>query len=233
MSASEPRREPATGAATTDVNSAAGRMPQTRASILNALHGHGAAAESAWGWFFEVYGPVAYRFGRRSRLSEAEADDVVANVMRNLLVAFRRGFEKRESRGRFRAYFRTVVNNEISAAFQRRGKDRDAEPGPPPLAPDSAFEREDELEQMRLCLRLLRLAPSVRARDVVIFERYVLHGDPPEKLAREFGVTRSRVYAIKHEVTKELRAIRAELEHETGRRAARLGGESPPADAGA
>jgi hypothetical protein len=51
---------------------------------------------------------------------------------------------------------------------------------------------------------------------MAIFERYVLHDESPETLAREFGISRSRVFVIKHELIKLLCRIREELDLELG-----------------
>lgn len=190
-------------------SSGGGGLPTTRMSVLRGLGGSGDAAGSAWFTFMSVYGPIAYRFAIRARLPAQEAEEVVANVMRNLLTWFRNGSVVDHSRGRFRHFFRKVVNHEISAARQRRrgdlNLDQISEQGIPD--PPSALEDAEQREILRLVLDRLRAMPSTRPRDMLVFERYVLGGESPNQLSREFGISRSRVYAIKHEFTRELRAL--------------------------
>ena len=191
-------------------------MPSTSATMLSGLR---AGQEGAWDRFYAVYAPIAYRFARKRGLGESDCEDVVAIVMRNLLVAFRRGLVVDYSRGRFRHYFRAVVNHAIGQQLKRRGRDGDVDPQSlaesEPARSDAELVRMEARELVRLCIEQLK-ASYPRPRDVVIFERYVIHEEPPAKLAKLFNVSRARIYAIRHEVLGALRRYMAEQRQEFG-----------------
>jgi RNA polymerase sigma-70 factor (ECF subfamily) len=171
----------------------------------------------SWTTFFGIYGPLIHRYARWGGLAEHDADEVVANVMRNLLQALRGGFEVDHSVGRFRHYLRKIANREI-AAQRRRGTRQPVglEQTPEPPADDEPSEEHwaalERQERLRICLERLRAVPSSRPRDLRAFERYALAGEPAERVALELGISKSRLYAIKHEMIVELRRLRIQLD---------------------
>ena len=185
-------------------------MPSTSATMLSGLR---AGQEGAWDRFYAIYAPIAYRFARKRGLGESDCEDVVAIVMRNLLVAFRRGLVVDYSRGRFRHYFRAVVNHAISQQLKRSSRDGELDPQTlaecEPARGDREVAELEARELVRLCVEQLK-ATYPRPRDVVIFERYVIGQEPPAKLAKLFNVSRARIYAIRHEVLAALRQYMAE-----------------------
>lgn len=199
-----------------------GTFPTTRLTLLGKLGATGEPVDSAWVTFVSVYGPIAYRFSISARLSVHEAEEVVADVMRSLLTWFRGGSGVDHSRGRFRHFFRTTVNNAIVHVRRQRRRSVDLDDVEEPGAPDAstAMEEAERFEVLRISLERLRAMPATRPRDMLIFERYVLQGESPERLAREFGMSRSRVYAIKHEITGQLRSLceRADQDLDGGNR---------------
>lgn len=191
-------------------------LPVTRLSVIEGCR-HGSNA--AWQTFFDVYGPVIYRFARRARLADHDAEDVVANAMRNLMKVLRGGFEVDYAVGRFRQYLRTVANREISAQ-RRRARSLNLDPQESPdieaIDSDPDWVAAERRERLRLCLDRLRMLPDVNARDVLAFERYALQQEPAERVAAELGVSRSRLYVIKHEMLQHLRRLKAQLDEELG-----------------
>lgn len=189
-----------------------GSDPQTQISVIEKCR---MGDESAWETFFSVYGPVAYRLARRAGLSDFDAQDVVANVMRKMLNAFRGGFEVDYQRGRFRHYLKRIVRNEIAEHFRaKKLAPVDPQESAPVEAPDdsAAWREVEQSEFIRACFDRLRQSPNVRPRDLLVFERYAMDQEPVEKVAREAGISTSRVYAIKHEIIGELRRMQADLD---------------------
>jgi len=187
-------------------------MPQTRHSVIAGLP---SGNESAWHTFFSIYAPIAYAFARKARLSDHDAQDVVANVMKNMMVAFRGGFRVDYTRGKFRYYLRRVINHEISAQRRRRGPAAGADPQEDRALEvehtESFFEELEQAEILRCCMVRLRALPHVPARDVELFEKYVLQNVPVEQLAKEYAVSKSRIYVIKHQMVNELRSLTQDL----------------------
>ncbi len=84
--------------------------PLTRVSLLNRLKDGGDA--QAWTAFVRLYGPVIYGFARKRGLQDADAADLMQEVMRSVA----RNAEKLEydpKRGTFRGWLYTVTRNKI------------------------------------------------------------------------------------------------------------------------
>jgi RNA polymerase sigma factor (sigma-70 family) len=173
----------------------------------------------AWHTFFGIYGPLVFRYARHARLSNDEADEVVAAVMQSFVQAFRGGFKVDHAVGRFRHYLKTVANHAIAAQRRRRGPPT-VPIGPEPIdgrgEPD--WDTIEQQELLRMCLERLAAAPAVRPRDLLIFQCYAIEGQPPERVAKEFAISVSRVYAVKHEIIQLLRRERIKLESELRQR---------------
>lgn len=197
--------------------SATASLPVTRLSVIEGCR---QGCSQAWQTFFGVYAPLVYRFARHARLSDSDAEDVVANVMRNLMKALRSGFEVDHTIGRFRHYLRKVANREIAAQRRRSSEQPSVDPQESPeieaAESDPAWAEAERRERLRVCLDRLRLLPEVSPRDVVAFERYALNDEPAERVAAELGISRSRLYVIKHEMVQHLRRLSAQLDDELG-----------------
>ena len=84
--------------------------PLTRVSLLNRLKDGGDT--KAWTDFVRLYGPVVYGFARKRGLQDADAADMMQEVMRSVA----RNAEKMEydpKRGTFRGWLYTVTRNKI------------------------------------------------------------------------------------------------------------------------
>lgn len=195
-------------------------FPTTRLTLLARL---GDPAAGAWDEFFRVYGPLIYRMARRARLREDAAEELVAVVMRNFVGSVAGGFAFDPQRGRFRQYLRTLANRSIRQArrgeLARAGGRVDiplesvaAETDPP----EAAWEAAEREERWQACLERLRESSVVSPRDYEAFAALVLRGEPADSVARRFGVTRNRLYGIRHTVIRRLRKIRADLDAELG-----------------
>jgi RNA polymerase sigma-70 factor (ECF subfamily) len=192
------------------------RIPPTDLSMLGKLGPQPAGTREvrdsnlAWTKFYQIYGPVIYRFSRRTGLDQNEADEVLARVMRNFLTAFRNGLVVIESKGRFRSYLRTVTNRVIQAV--RSERPRGEEPG---AAEPAAMQRDDwETDELRsmLLASLQRLRElGVSSRDIGVFEELVLQQRTPESVSACHGVSVARVYVIKHEMIKRVRNLYRKL----------------------
>jgi RNA polymerase sigma-70 factor (ECF subfamily) len=83
-----------------------------------------AADADAWGEFVRLYGPVVYGFARKRGLQDADAADLMQEVLRSVA----RNVVKLEydpARGTFRGWLYTVTRNKIyNFLDSRRGKPR-------------------------------------------------------------------------------------------------------------
>src|SRR5271156_4756474 len=84
--------------------------PATRASLLVRIRDPEDTA--AWQEFFRVYASLVYGFARKRGLQDADAADLMQEVMRSVAVAARR-LEYDPRRGTFRGWLYTVTRNKI------------------------------------------------------------------------------------------------------------------------
>lgn len=84
--------------------------PLTRVTLLNRLKN--ARDAEAWREFFRLYGPVVYSFARNRGLQDADAADLMQDVLRSVA----KNADKMEydpKRGTFRGWLYTVTRNKI------------------------------------------------------------------------------------------------------------------------
>jgi RNA polymerase sigma-70 factor (ECF subfamily) len=96
--------------------------PQTRASLLIRLRDR--SDQLAWNEFVAVYGPVIYGFARKRGLQDADAADVMQDVLRSVTSAIER-LEYDPLHGRFRGWLFTITKNRVLTFLTaRKGKAR-------------------------------------------------------------------------------------------------------------
>jgi RNA polymerase sigma factor (sigma-70 family) len=84
--------------------------PLTRASLLVQLRdgtNHG-----AWQEFMKMYGPVVYGFARKRGLQDADAADLMQDVLRSVSTAIGR-LDYDRSQGTFRGWLFTITRNRV------------------------------------------------------------------------------------------------------------------------
>src|SRR5262245_49664169 len=84
--------------------------PPTRASLLVRIRD--GRDHEAWGQFVELYAPVVYGFARKRGLQDADAADVMQDVLRSVASAADR-LNYDPSRGTFRGWLYTVARNKV------------------------------------------------------------------------------------------------------------------------
>src|SRR5687767_15480166 len=84
--------------------------PLTRASLLVQIRD--GANHAAWQEFVNLYGPVVYRFARNRGLQDADAADLMQDVLRSVARNAPR-MEYDPGRGTFRGWLYTVTRNKI------------------------------------------------------------------------------------------------------------------------
>jgi RNA polymerase sigma-70 factor (ECF subfamily) len=84
--------------------------PLTRASLLVQIRD--GSNQSAWQEFMRLYGPVVYGFARKRGLQDADAADLMQDVMRAVSTAIGR-LDYDRSQGTFRGWLFTITRNKI------------------------------------------------------------------------------------------------------------------------
>jgi RNA polymerase sigma factor (sigma-70 family) len=84
--------------------------PLTRASLLVQLRD--GANDGAWREFMKLYGPVVYGFARKRGLQDADAADLMQDVMRSVSAAIGR-LDYDRNQGTFRGWLFTITRNKV------------------------------------------------------------------------------------------------------------------------
>jgi RNA polymerase sigma factor (sigma-70 family) len=84
--------------------------PLTRASLLVQIRD--GANHVAWQEFASLYGPLVYAFARKRGLQDADAADLMQDVLRSVSTAIGR-LDYDRSRGTFRGWLFTITRNKI------------------------------------------------------------------------------------------------------------------------
>ena len=84
--------------------------PLTRASLLVQIRDGG--NQAAWQEFVKLYGPVVYGFARQRGLQDADAADLMQDVLRSVSSAVGR-LDYDRKQGTFRGWLFTVTRNKV------------------------------------------------------------------------------------------------------------------------
>jgi len=87
-----------------------GNPPTTRPSLLMRLRDRGEV--HAWKEFVDAYAPLVYGYLRRRGLQDADAADLMQEVLRAVSIASAR-FEYDPNQGSFRGWLFTIVRNKL------------------------------------------------------------------------------------------------------------------------
>ena len=193
-------------------------FPETRASLLVQIQSP--ENREAWELFAATYQPVIYRIARRRGLQDADAHDLVQDVLVRVSTAIDR-FEQQPG-VRFRNWLGRVASNTILTALTRAPRDlgQGGTDGGEQLEqyPD-AEELTKELDSEVMREQFRRAAAVVRT-DVNddtwrSFELTVISGLSCEQAASELGKSIGTVYAARSRVFKRIREQVEELTGET------------------
>lgn len=87
-----------------------GDSPLTRASLLVQIRD--GSNQVAWKEFVRLYGPVVYGFARKRGLQDADAADLMQDVMRSVSAAIGR-LDYDRNQGTFRGWLFTITRNKV------------------------------------------------------------------------------------------------------------------------
>jgi RNA polymerase sigma-70 factor (ECF subfamily) len=183
--------------------------PQTRYSLLARLAD--AADEAAWRTFESVYQPAIYRYARSRGLQEADALEVVQEVM----VAVHRamdGWKPSQRAGSFRAWLAEAVRRiTLQVLRQRDRRDRAAGGSSTRSVLESVAAEgaealdDDDARRWSFFCAAASVEQDVQVTTWRAFWLTAVEGRPAAAAARELGMSVGNVYSAKCRVLDRIR----------------------------
>jgi len=211
-------------------------FPATSLTMFAKIRNLGAGADSAqWVRFWNAYS-LAIRQFAALKGGEANADDIVMQVLGKLVDVLRSGKYVPE-KGKFHSYLATMIVNEVHMMHRRnvvRARDRhvsiDASSETPEgdtggtvadtlVAPEESPEKIDE-DWRRAVLASARehvlTKTALSERDRRIYRMYALNGRDIGEVAAHFGISRNLVSQIKVRIDRRIVAVGRDLARKEG-----------------
>jgi RNA polymerase sigma-70 factor (ECF subfamily) len=160
----------------------------------------------AWARFINLYTPLLLRWAKRQQFQEAEAQDLVQEVLVQLL---RQLPDYQQGAGQsFRSWLCRVVATQCRDFCRRKA----ARPLPQADGPSGVDERSplpelETAEYRRLLVRrgLHLIRPDFDEATWAAFTKGMLEGQAPVKVAVELNISASAVFVARHRVLARLR----------------------------
>ncbi len=185
-------------------------MPETSETLIVRIKDP--HDRDAWDRFETLYRPVIYRLARGRGLQDADAQDLVQQVLLAVASSVPR-WERQSEEVRFRHWLRRVTKNATLNALSRGA--HDVAPGgstlmnllrdcpDPDHSLDEAIEWEHRREVYRRAARVVTQEVSAAAWQV--FSQVVIDGEDPGRVAERLSKTIGSVYVTRCRVMSRLR----------------------------
>jgi RNA polymerase sigma-70 factor (ECF subfamily) len=199
----------------------AGESPLTRASLLVRLRN--ASNDRAWHEFVQIYGPVVYGFARSRGLQDADAADLMQDVMRSVMGAIGR-FDYDRNQGTFRSWLFTITRNKVytflsARRIRPRGSgdsatnrllDSQVDPN------DGSEDWETEYQRRLAALAMERVKSEFHETTWRAFWLTAVEGVAAADAARQVGISPGATYVAKSRVLARLKEEVAAIEDQEG-----------------
>ena len=185
--------------------------PATRASLLVRLRDGGDAG--AWREFVHLYAPIIYGFARKRGLQDADAADLMQEVLRSVSLAAKR-LEYDPARGSFRGWLFTITRNKVFNFLESRsrrvmgsGDSRVQQRLEQQADSDGALSAEWEANYQRTMANqaMERVKGEFQAATWDAFIQTAVEGRTPSQVASRVGLSVGAVYVAKSRVIARLR----------------------------
>lgn len=185
--------------------------PATRASLLVRLRDVGDA--DAWREFVRLYAPIIYGFARKRGLQDADAADLMQEVLRSVATAAQR-LEYDPSRGTFRGWLFTVTRNKVFNFLESNGRrvigsgdarvqehlEQHADAGG-----TLATDWEADYQRTTAAQAMERVKKEFQPATWQAFLHTAIEGQTPAQVAARVGLSVGAVYVAKSRVIARLR----------------------------
>ena len=183
--------------------------PSTRESLLVRLRN--ARDDQAWSEFTAVYEPVIYRMTKRRGLQDADAREVVQEVLMSVVAAIDQ-FDVQQG-GSFRGWLAKITRNALIDRFRKLSKLEFTKGITPTQLDQVAQEQEyvDEFEQQRR-QQLFRWAAAEVRRNTgepnwMAFWKTAVEAKAIANVASELGMSEGSVYVARCRILKRIREL--------------------------
>jgi RNA polymerase sigma-70 factor (ECF subfamily) len=182
----------------------------TRASLLIQLRekeNHG-----AWQEFVKLYGPIIYGFARKRGLQDADAADLMQDVMRSVSGAISR-LEYDQKQGTFRGWLFTITRNKIfnflSARRIRPQASGDSGTNQMlnahPDENDGSETWEQEYQRRLAAMAMEQIRGEFEAKTWRAFELTAVQGIAAAEASQQIGLSPGAIYVAKSRVLARLK----------------------------
>jgi RNA polymerase sigma-70 factor (ECF subfamily) len=185
--------------------------PVTRASLLIQIRD--GANHGAWREFVDLYGPVVYGFARKRGLQDADAADLMQDVMRSVSSAIGR-LDYNRQQGTFRGWLFTITRNKVfnflSARRIRPQGTGDSATNQmlnshPDEDDDGADTWEVEYQRRLAALAMDRVKGEFQENTWRAFWLTAVEGQPVADVSRQVGMSAGAIYVAKSRVLARLK----------------------------
>lgn len=197
--------------------------PLTRASLLVQIRD--GSNHGAWREFVDLYGPVVYGFARKRGLQDADAADLMQDVMRSVSAAIGR-LDYDRNQGTFRGWLFTITRNKIfnflSARRIRPQGSGDSSTNrmlaAHPDANDGSETWELEYQRRLASMAMERIKGEFQENTWRAFVLTAVEGLAAADAGKQVGLSPGAIYVAKSRVLarlkEEVEAMQQEEEHE-------------------
>lgn len=195
------------------------RSPTTQPSLLVRIRDR--SDRASWAQFVELYGPVVYGFLRKRGVQDADAADLMQDVMMDIANAIDR-FHYDSAKGCFRNWLLTIVQNRL-CNYWRRGQSARGQGGTDAVEllrshPQPGGEESAEWE--KACRRRLfqvaaeQVRGDFQASTWTAFWETAVDGKSPKDVAQKLELSVAAVYMARRRAIKRLKEQIAFLEED-------------------
>ena len=188
------------------------RAAATRVSLLLRLRE--AQDAEAWSQFTDIYGPLVFNFGRRCGMQEADAADLVQEVMGQIARSIAK-FEYDPQLGKFRSWLYKIAKRAAGRQWSKRQRQPQGT-GDTAIVetlqhiPDDNVDGEKLWEQQYQTQLLTWATEQIRDQfqphTWQAFWRTAVEGQTPQAVAEQLAWNVGSIYVAKNRVMKRLTA---------------------------